>query len=158
MGSRFFFIEEASTDLFMMPLSSASGIFREGRGVARTYPRTAAGNSQLPGTDWTMMLASLTPDARRASLVPLSRGSIRVMFQRAWTIPMRRAEPSWLCAAPGPLSPPAILDGGVFLFGGAYARGYWVSGRKRWMLIDRPSEYSRRASESGRVIFEVDAK
>jgi len=40
---------------------------------------TAIGNSQEPGTDCTMMLDSLTPDARSLALVPASRGSIIAM-------------------------------------------------------------------------------
>jgi len=54
----------------------------------------AIGNSQDPGTDWTTIFDSFTPDARSLSVVPLRRGSMIVVFQRAWTIPMRRALPS----------------------------------------------------------------
>lgn len=34
------------------------------------------GSSQEPGTDWTTMFDSLTPDARSFALVPARRGSI----------------------------------------------------------------------------------
>jgi hypothetical protein len=41
-----------------------------------TYFEHAIGNSQLPGTDWTTMFASFTPEARSDFLVPARRGSI----------------------------------------------------------------------------------
>jgi hypothetical protein len=40
------------------------------------YLEHAIGSSQDPGTDWTTMFDSLTPDARSLSFVPLRRGSI----------------------------------------------------------------------------------
>lgn len=49
------------------------------------------------------MLDSLTPQASSFSLAPVTRGSMMVSFQRAWTMAMRRAEPSW-CWGEGPLS------------------------------------------------------
>jgi len=64
----------------------------------------AIGSSQDPGTDWTTMLDPLTPDARSLAFVPARRGSIMLVFQRACTIPMRRALPSCCWASPGPLS------------------------------------------------------
>lgn len=54
----------------------------------------AIGSSQDPGTDWITIFDSLTPDARSLAFVPAMRGSIIVVFQRAWTMPMRRALPS----------------------------------------------------------------
>lgn len=54
----------------------------------------AIGSSQDPGTDCTTIFDSLTPEARSLAFVPAMRGSIIVVFQRAWTIPMRRALPS----------------------------------------------------------------
>lgn len=60
------------------------------------------GSSQEPGTDWVTMFASLTPQARSFSFAPLTRGSMMVEFQRAWTMPMRRPVPS-CCWGVGPL-------------------------------------------------------
>jgi hypothetical protein len=36
----------------------------------------AMGSSQEPGTDWTTILDSLTPEAKRTDFVPARRGSI----------------------------------------------------------------------------------
>jgi hypothetical protein len=44
-----------------------------GEGV---YFEQAIGSSQLPGTDWTTMFDSFTPEARSLALVPARRGSI----------------------------------------------------------------------------------
>jgi hypothetical protein len=41
----------------------------------------AIGSSQEPGTDWTTIFASLTPDARSLALVPSRRGSIIALQQ-----------------------------------------------------------------------------
>ena len=41
----------------------------------------AIGSSQEPGTDWTTMFDSLTPDARSLALVPSRRGSIIALQQ-----------------------------------------------------------------------------
>jgi len=54
----------------------------------------AIGSSQDPGTDCMMILDSLTPEERSLALVPARRGSIMVVFQRAWTIPIRSSLPS----------------------------------------------------------------
>lgn len=84
-------------------------------GGEATHDLTAMGSSQDPGTDSTTMLLSLTPQASSLSLVPLSKGSMMVAFQRAWTMPMRRALPSCCCGV-GPLRECAIAirvgDGG----------------------------------------------
>jgi hypothetical protein len=42
----------------------------------RDYFEQAIGSSQLPGTDWTTMFDSFTPEARSLALVPARRGSI----------------------------------------------------------------------------------
>lgn len=45
-----------------------------------------------------MILCSLTPAVRRALRVPETRHEIMGVFQRAWTIAMRRGEPGrWRC-------------------------------------------------------------
>jgi hypothetical protein len=48
------------------------GIF----GEMGKYLEHAIGSSQDPGTDWTTMLDSLTPEDRSLSFVPFRRGSI----------------------------------------------------------------------------------
>lgn len=72
---------------------------------------TAIGSSQDPGTDSTTMLDSLTPQASSLAFVPSRRGWMMVSFQRAWTMPTRRALPSWTWGA-GPLVSECILRGG----------------------------------------------
>lgn len=59
------------------------------------------GSSHEPGTDSTTMLPSGTPQASSLALVPSSSGSMMSAFQRAWTMPMRRPEPS-CCSGVGP--------------------------------------------------------
>lgn len=39
------------------------------------------------------MFSGLTPAARRVLVVPSTRAEIMAVFQRAWTMPIRRAEP-----------------------------------------------------------------
>lgn len=68
----------------------------------QAYRCVAMGNSQEPGHDWTTMLDSLTPHSSSLALAPATRGSMTVAFQRAWTMPMRKAEPS-CCSGVGPL-------------------------------------------------------
>lgn len=63
---------------------------------------TAIGSSHDPGTLCTTMLDSLTPQASSLAFVPARSGSMMVSFQRACTMPMRRAEPSCCCGV-GPL-------------------------------------------------------
>src|ERR1700712_4161266 len=97
----------------------------EGRvqGGGAMYLEQAIGSSQLPGTVWTDIFDSLTPEERRAALVPSRRGLIiafrfscqsfegglkrgggggedgtLLVFQRACTISIRRAPPSCFCA------------------------------------------------------------
>lgn len=48
------------------------------------------------------MLDSLTPHSRSLAFAPATSGSITEAFQRAWTMAMRRLEPSW-CWGAGPL-------------------------------------------------------
>ena len=40
------------------------------------------------------MFSGLTPEARRVRLAPSIRASIMGVFQRAWTMAMRRVEPA----------------------------------------------------------------
>jgi hypothetical protein len=49
---------------------------RTGNREERDYFEQAIGSSQLPGTDWTTMFDSFTPEARSLALVPARRGSI----------------------------------------------------------------------------------
>ncbi len=49
---------------------------RKERRVEYVYFEHAMGSSQLPGTDWTTIFDSLTPEARSLALVPVRRGSI----------------------------------------------------------------------------------
>ena len=54
---------------------------------------TASGSSQLPATDCTTMLLGTTPLWVRAFLQPSTSGVMMWLFQRPWTMPMRRLEP-----------------------------------------------------------------
>ena len=47
--------------------------------IGVTYLEQAMGSSHEPGTDCTIIFDSLTPDAKRVFLVPVSRGSIIAM-------------------------------------------------------------------------------
>ena len=82
-----------------------------GRRERETYRWTAMGSSQDPGTDCTTMFESLTPHLVSCAFVPSSNGAMMVSFQRACTMPMRRALPS--CSSGlGPLREwEAIVDG-----------------------------------------------
>lgn len=44
-----------------------------------SYLEQAMGSSQEPGTDWTIIFDSLTPEARSLALVPARRGSMIAM-------------------------------------------------------------------------------
>jgi hypothetical protein len=48
------------------------------------------------------MLSPFTPHSSSFDLVPSSNGSMMAAFHRAWTMPMRRPEPSCMTGA-GPL-------------------------------------------------------
>lgn len=112
------------------------------QGVKRAYFEQAIGSSQDPGTDWIMMFDSCTPEASNLAFVPARRGSMiaapvlvvvmrvghwrgggergnGLVFQRAWTIPMRRPVPSCCCASPGPLI-------GAIVFVNCFVRKSWV--------------------------------
>jgi len=45
-------------------------------GEGEDYLEQAIGSSQLPGTDWTTMFDSFTPEERSFALVPARSGSI----------------------------------------------------------------------------------
>lgn len=60
-----------------------------------THLDTPIGNSQLPGTLSMTIFSGLTPALVMFSTAPRTSGSMHSVFQRAWTIPMRR------CSAPG---------------------------------------------------------
>jgi len=83
--------------------TTASETRTESRLVKRgmVYRWQATGSSQLPGTLWITMLDSLTPPSRSFFRAPSTRGVISDMFQRAWTMATRRAEPIKFC----PLQP-----------------------------------------------------
>jgi hypothetical protein len=59
-----------------------SYVMRGSRG--RAYLEQAIGSSQEPGTDWTTIFDSLTPDARSLAFVPARRGSIIADSMLGW--------------------------------------------------------------------------
>lgn len=94
--------------------------------MEKAYLEQAIGSSQEPGTDCTTIFDSLTPDESSFAFAPARRGSIMaidgsaeigvlrwwgvaLVFQRACTIPIRRALPSSFGASPGPLSDAIVI-------------------------------------------------
>lgn len=55
----------------------------------------ANGSSYDPGTVLTTMFSGLTPCAWSLAMVPLTREEMMASFHRAWTMAMRKPEPSY---------------------------------------------------------------